>query len=255
MKHHSMFHAFLFNNVHLITIIMRNTIFETTLIFVFSAMLMLAIAGTATAQDTTNFRFKGFGLAMGIYQPELDYWKNDTASPFRNSDFSTTLFVEGFAEFRLLKDLTVKAGIGFWQARAETTIPTYGKTQLLLNGYPISLDLRYYASPLQVAFITPYVGVGGELVLINYQLDFADKDDPDPSNGSSILGSATIGLELKLSRNFTFDLFADYKLGDYEQAFLVVTNPGPDQPSSADEITRDISLSGPRLGISLKYLF
>ncbi|NCU35840.1 hypothetical protein EOM75_07450 [Candidatus Falkowbacteria bacterium] len=236
---------------------MRNTIFQTTFIFVFSAMLMLTIAGTATAQqDTANFRFKGFGLAMGIYQPELDYWKNDTASPFRNSDFSTILFVEGFAEFRLIKDLTAKAGIGYWQARAETTIPTYGKTQLLLNGYPISLDVRYYASPLQFAFITPYVGVGGELVLISYRLDFADKDDPDPTNGSSLLGSATLGLQLKLSRNFAFDIFADYKLGNYQQAFLVeVPNPDPGQPSAEAEITRDISLSGPRLGISLKYLF
>ena len=236
---------------------MRNTIFQTTFIFVFSAMLTLANASTAAAQqDTSNFRFKGFGLAMGIYQPELDYWKNDTASPFRNSDFSTILFVEGFAEFRLIKDLTAKAGIGYWQARAETTIPTYGKTQLLLNGYPISLDVRYYASPLQVAFITPYVGVGGELVLISYQLDFTDKDDPDPSNGSSLLGSATLGLQLKLSRNFAFDIFADYKLGNYQQAFLVeVPNPDPGQPSAEAEITHDISLSGPRLGISLKYLF
>lgn len=233
---------------------MRNTIFKSTFIFVFSAILMLAVAGSASAQDTTNFSFRGFGLSMGIYQPELDYWKNDTSSPFRNSDFSTTLFVEGFAEFRLIKDVAIKAGIGYWQARAETTIPTYGKTQLLLNGYPISLDVRYYASPLQVAFITPYVGVGGELVLISYQLSFEDKEDPDPTNGSTVLGSATIGLQMKLSRNFAFDVFADYKLGNYQQAFLVEV-PNPDQPSAETEITRDISLSGPRLGISLKYLF
>ena len=233
---------------------MRNTFLKTTFIFTFSAILMLTVAGNAVAQNDSTF-IKGFGLSMGLYQPDLDYWKNDTSSPFRNHDFSTTFFVEGFAEFRLVKDLTAKAGIGYWQARSETTIPTYGKTELLLNGYPISLEVRYYASPLQIAFITPYVGVGGELVLISYQLDFKNKVSPDPSNGSSLLGSATLGLQMKLSRNFAVDLFADYKLGNYQQAFLVVTNPGPDQPSSESEITRDISLSGPRLGISLKYLF
>ena len=217
---------------------------------------MVPHAKNRPAGGSGNFKFRSFGLSMGIYQPDLDYWKNDDGSDFRNSDFNTILFVEGFAEFKLIKDLTAKAGIGFWQARSETTIPTYGKTQLLLNGYPISFDIRYYASPLQFAFITPYVGVGGELLLISYQLDFKKKENPDPSNGSSILGSATLGLQMKLSRNFAFDLFADYKLGSYQQAFLVeVPNPDPNHPSAEDEITRDISLSGPRLGISLKYLF
>jgi hypothetical protein len=236
--------------------IMQNAIFKPTFIFIFSAMIMLAVAGNVSAQHSTNFSLRSFGLSMGIYQPDLDYWKNDTASPFRNSDFSSTLFVEGFAELRLIKDFTAKAGFGYWQVRAETTIPTYGKTELLLNGYPISLDVRYYASPLQVVFITPFIGVGGELVLISYQLNFEDKNDPDPTNGSSVLGSATIGLQMKLSRNFALDIFADYKFGNYQQAFLQeVYNPNPDQPSAQVEITRDISLSGSRLGISLKYLF
>ena len=233
---------------------MRNTFLKTAFILIFSIMLMLTVAGNAVAQNDSTI-IKSFGLSMGLYQPELDYWKNDTSSPFRNHDFSTTFFVEGFVEFRLVKDLAAKVGFGYWQARSETTIPTYGKAELLLNGYPISLDVRYYASPLQFAFITPFAGVGGELVLISYQLDFKNKVSPDPTNGSCLLGSATLGLQMKLSRNFAVDLFADYKFGNYQQAFLVVTNPGPDQPSSESEITRDISLSGPRLGISLKYLF
>ena len=83
---------------------------------------MVAATKNAAAQDTNNFKFRSFGLSMGIYQPDLDYWKNDDGSDFRNSDFNTILFVEGFAEFKLIKDLTAKAGIGFWQARSETTI-------------------------------------------------------------------------------------------------------------------------------------
>jgi opacity protein-like surface antigen len=232
---------------------MRNTFLKTAFIFIFSAVLLLTVAGNAMAQNDSTI-IRGFGLSMGLYQPELDYWKNDASSPFSNSDFSTTFFVEGFVEFRLVKDLAAKAGIGYWQARSETTIPTYGKTELLLNGYPISLDVRYYASPLQFAFVTPYIGAGGELVLISYQLDFEDKENPDSSNGSSVLGSATIGLQMKLSRNFAVDLFADYKFGNYQQAFIEEIN-NPDQPSAETEITHDISLSGPRLGISLKYLF
>lgn len=207
-------------------------------------------------EDRQSFKVRSFGLSLGIYDPELDYWKNDTNSFFKDAEFSTNIFANGFVEFTLVKNLAAKVGIGYWQTRAETIIPKFGKTEMLLTGNPISLDLIYYAAPLRLAIITPYIGVGGEYTFIQYSLDFEDKENPDPVSGSSALFSGLVGLELAFSEHFALDLFAEYKQGTYQQSFVQqIDNPDPDMPDAQTEVTEDISLSGPKLGFALKYLF
>lgn len=220
--------------------------------------IFVCFVGTLTAQEEKreSFKLRSFGLSLGVYEPELDYWKNDTTSRFNDAEFSTNIFASGFVELTIVKDIVAQAGIGYWQTRAETTIPKFGKTTMLLTGTPLSLDLIYYASPLQLIFVTPYAGVGGELVLIQYSLDFADKENPDPVNGSTGMLSGLFGLELAFSKHFSVDLFAEYKLGEYQQSFVrQVPNPDPSMPDAETEVTEDISLTGPKLGITLKYLF
>ena len=207
-------------------------------------------------ENSKNFKIRSFGLSIGVYDPELDYWKNDTSSLFKDSDFSTNIFANGFVEVTLMNNLAAKLGIGYWQTRAESIVPSYGKTSMLLTGNPVSLDLIYYAEPIQLWIITPYVGVGGEYLFIQYNLDFEDKENPDPVNGTSALFSGLFGLELMLSKNFAIDIFAEYKQGEYDQSFVKqVLNPNPDQPDAETEVTESISLNGPKLGISLKYRF
>lgn len=221
-------------------------------------LFTLSLSPDLSAQDSDseNFKFLSFGISLGVYNPELDYWKNDTNSVFRNSDFSTSIFVQGFAEYRLYNDFILKGGIAYWQSRAETSIPSYGKTTMLLTGVPLSLDVIYYISPAKFAFVTPYIGIGGEFVIIQYSLDFAKKDNPDPVNGTSGLGSGVFGFQLELSKNFAVDLYAQYKVGSYQQSFIrEETSTDPEVPSLEYETTEDISLSGPAFGISLKYLF
>ncbi|MCF8366821.1 MAG: hypothetical protein K9H16_13620 [Bacteroidales bacterium] len=222
--------------------------------------LLLFFALGLNAQDKRNerqkFKFKSFGLSMGVYDPGLEYWKSDTNSQFKNADFSTNIFVNGFVEYTIFNDLVGKIAIGYWQTRAETKIPKYGKTTMLLTGTPVMLDLIYYASPARVAFITPYIGMGGELLFIQYGLDFEDKDNPDPVNGTTGLFSGLLGIQMQLSKQFSIDLFAEYKSGEYQQSFIrEVSNPDPEVPSYEAEFTEFISLSGPKIGISLKYLF
>ena len=220
--------------------------------------LLICFGSTIHAQEEErdNFRIRSFGLSLGVYDPELDYWKNDTTSRFLDAEFTTNIFASGFVELTIVNDLVAKAGIGYWQTRAETTIPKFGKTTMLLTGTPLSLDLIYYASPLRLGFVTPYAGVGGELVLIQYSLDFEDKENPDPVSGSTAMLSGTFGLELAFSDHFSIDLFAEYKQGEYQQSFVrQVPNPDPDVPDAETEVTEDISLTGPKLGITMKYLF
>lgn len=223
-------------------------------------LLYLCFVGSLYAQDKNaekqKFKFKSFGLSMGVYNPGLDYWKKDTNSQFKNAEFSTNIFVNGFVEYTIVNDFVGKFGFGYWQTRAETKIPKYGNTTMLLTGTPLTLDLIYYASPIRMAFITPYAGIGGELLFIQYGLDFEDKENPDAVNGTSALFSGLFGLQLQLSPQFAMDLFAEYKSGEYQQSFVrEVTNPDPEVPSYEAEFTEVISLSGPKLGISLKYLF
>lgn len=219
---------------------------------------MILLGGTIAGQDREqeNFKLHSFGLSLGVYDPELDYWKSDTNSQFRNANFSTNIFASGFVELTIVKNLVAKAGLEYWQTRAETKIPKFGKTTMLLTGTPLSLDLIYYISPLRLGFVIPYAGVGGELVFLQYSLDFEDKENPDPVNGSSALLSGVAGIELAFSEHFAVDLFAEIKQGEYQQSFVrQVQNPDPDMPGAEMAVTEDISLSGPKVGITLKYIF
>jgi hypothetical protein len=234
--------------------------FLRTGLFVSILFYLLFTSVSAIAQevekDNNNFKIRSFGLSIGIYDPELDYWKSDTNSQFKDAEFSTNIFANGFVELNLVSSLVAKLGIGYWQTRAETIIPKFGKTEMLLTGNPVSLDLIYYVAPLRLAFVTPYVGVGGEYTFIQYSLDFEDKENPDPVNGSSALLSGMVGLELAFSEHFALDLFAEYKQGTYQQNFIrQINNPNPEMPDAEMEVTENISLSGPKLGFSLKYLF
>lgn len=226
------------------------------LIFTLLLLLISVSFATAQSQENGNFRLRGFGVSLGVYDPELDYWKSDTNSQFRNADFSTNIFAKGFVEFTLVKNLVAVAGLGYWQTRAETTIPKYGKTSMLLTGNPLSLDLVYHLEPLKFSFVTPYLGAGGEFVFIQYSLDFEEKENPDPVNGSSAMVTGLFGLELGFSDHFAIDLFGEYKYGTYDQSFVrQVINPDPEMPDAEVEVSETISLTGPKLGLSLKYLF
>jgi hypothetical protein len=227
------------------------------LIFVSTFFFILIASPPLSAQESNaeKFKFHSFGISLGAYDPDLDYWKNDTNSWFQNSDFSTSIFVQGFAEYKLYNDFILKGGVAYWQSRAEASIPSYGKTTMLLTGVPLSLDVIYYISPAKLAFVTPYIGIGGEFLFIQYSLDFANKDNPNPVSGTSGLGSGIVGFQLELSTNFAVDLFAQYKIGSYQQSFIREhTSTDPEIPSSEYEVTEDISLTGPAFGITLKYL-
>lgn len=230
------------------------------LVLIGAILFLMAFSDSLKAQEDGEenqvFKIRSFGLSMGIYNPELDYWKNDTNSVFKDAEYATNIFANGFVEMTIFNDFVGKLSVGYWQTRAETRIPKYGNTTMMLTGNPVALDLIYYISPAKLAFVTPYIGFGGELLFIQYALDFEDKDNPDPVNGTSGLVSGLAGLQFQLSKQFSIDLFAEYKNGSYQQSFVrEVSNPDPEMPSYEAEFDEDILLTGPKLGFSLKYLF
>jgi len=212
------------------------------------------IIGQEANDKKSSFSINSVGISLGWYNPSLDYWKNN--SEFKDASFNGAIDVKGFLEMQIIKNLHGQIGIGYWQSSVEDDLQGFGNTKLLLTGVPISLDILYQIEPIRFSVFTPYVGLGGDYTFVQYKLSFEQKNDPDPANGSTFLGDAVIGLNAKLSKSFAVDLEFSYKFGSYKQEFKIedIDPEDPDNPTY-EIVEEDISLSGPRIGISFKYLF
>jgi len=207
-----------------------------------------------SAQEERGFGIKDVGLNLGWYNPSLDYWKND--SEFREADFEGAFEVRGYVEVFLAGDITGRLGVGFWQTNVEEKLQGFGLTTWSLTGYPLSADLLYYPKALRFSVISPYIGAGGEFLMLQQKLRFDQKENPDPVSGSSALFNGIVGFETKLSNQFSLDLEFNYKVGNYSQDFNIqVLNPDDPENPLTKTVTEDISLSGPKIGLTLKYLF
>ncbi len=220
---------------------------------VVTVVLVFCLA-SLSAQDERGFGIKDVGLNLGWYSPSLDYWKND--SEFKEAGFEGAFEVRGYVEAFLFGDLTGRLGIGFWQTNVEEDLQGFGLTTWSLTGYPLSVDLLYYPKLLKFSVISPYIGAGGEFLLLQQKLRFDQKENPDPVSGSSGLFNGIVGFETRLSDQFSLDLEFNYKVGKYSQDFNV-QEPNPDDPENpiTKMVTEDISLSGAKIGLTLKYLF
>ncbi len=65
------------------------------------------------------------------------------------------------------------------------------------------------------------------------------------------MGHAIAGFETRLSDQFAVDFEFQYKLGNYKQDVKI---ENPDNPEVTEIITETISLNGPKVAITLKYL-
>jgi len=211
------------------------------------------IFGQNEGVDNGNagFGFTSLGLEIGWYSPGLDYWKND--SEFKGADFSGAIHLKGCLDMRIVGDLYGQLGFGYWQETVEEELQGFGNTRLILTGLPVNFDVVYYLRPLQFSIITPLVGLGGEVLFIEHQMNFEEKENPDPQWGTTFLGDATLGFQAKLSDQFAVDLGLQYKFGNYNQEFNIYDDS--EEPEVIDVVTEEISLKGPKIGLTLKYLF
>jgi hypothetical protein len=229
----------------------RQMLLASVLIFFFSN-----VSGQEEALNNSPSTSNSAGISIGWYNPSLDYWKESINSEFKDADFNGAIYVKGFYERQIIKNLNFQIGLGYWQSTTEADLQGFGNTKMLLTGIPVNIDIHYHLEPLKFSVITPYIGVGGEYVFVQYKLNFEQNDNPDPVTGSTFMGNALIGLEAKLSDYFAMDLEFRYKFGSYDQDFKsAVENPeNPDEPTY-ETVTETISLNGPFVGITFKYLF
>jgi hypothetical protein len=219
-------------------------------IFLIAVFILIISFGFAQESDRAKtLVIQSFGVSLGLYNPELDYWKTNPNSQFLGAEYEDNYYVNGFLEIGIKRDLVGKVGLGYWQQRAAKTIEKFGPTEMLLTGIPFTLDMIYYANPISVVIFTPFVGVGSELLFIDYALDFRDKENPEPVSGATALGTGIIGLQSRFSNHFSVDLILEYKFGSYEQDFV------QEVQTEARLVTEKISLEGLKTGFSFKYIF
>lgn len=223
---------------------------------IFFILFIICTSSAFSQEKNSNQLLRSFGITLGVYDAALDYWKTNPNSVFLEANYEENYFAHGFLEFGIKGDLAGKVGLGYWQQRAQKAIPSFGTTTMLLTGIPITADIIYYAEPIRISIFTPFAGLGGELLFIDYALDFRDKENPDQVSGITSLGTATAGFQSKLSNHFSLDFIAEYKFGSYEQDFVEeIESQDPNIPNSTSITTEEIALDGWKFGLSLKYLF
>ena len=219
-------------------------------------IIFLSSLNVLNAQEEPSFKmgFSSAGLSMGWYNPSLDYWKDD--SLFMNASYNGAFNVKAFTDISLTKTLAVQVGIGYWQQTLEQDINGFGNTKMQIIGYPISAALHYSILPFKFSVVTPYVGLGGEFLILQNSMKFEQKNDPDPENGATALANGIIGLDAQLSDQFVVGLEFQYKFGKYTQDFKTEKfNPDDPENPEVSFVSEDISLNGPRIGITFRYLF
>jgi hypothetical protein len=202
-------------------------------------------------ENTTsgNFKLYSTGLSVGWYNPAIDYWKDE--SEFKDADFKGAIDANAFLNMKIIPDIYAQLGLGYWQESVAYDLQGFGNTTLLLTGIPISLDFKYHITPFKFSVVTPFVGAGGEFLFLQNKMVFDLNDDPEPQWGKTMMGRFIAGFETKLSAQFAVDFEFQYKLGNYKQDFKI---ENPDNPDDTKIITETISLNGPKLAITLKYL-
>jgi len=194
------------------------------------------------------FSLSNAGLSIGWYNPSMDYWKN--VSEFKDADFNGAIDVNAFLDLMLIRNLHGKVSLGYWQESVKDSLQSFGNTNLLQTGIPISIDLVYQLKPLSFSVVTPYLGAGGEFLFVQHKLKFELNTDPSAKTGSTALGHLVAGFETMLSSQFAIDIECQYKFGDYKQDFKI---EDPANPGVINIVTETISLNGPRVGITFKY--
>lgn len=228
-------------------------LFNSLFRYCFVLLIIVLVNQIAYSQEDSNqeknFDLYSSGLSIGWYNPEMDYWKNE--SEFKDADFKGAIDVNAFLNLTIIQNLHGQAGLGYWQESVKYDLQGFGNTTLLLTGIPVSLDFQYRIVPLQFSVVTPFIGTGGEFLFVQHKMKFDLNDDPAPQSGSTIMGHAIVGFETKLSEQFAVDIDFQYKFGSYNQDFKI---ENPNNPEENEIITETISLNGPRVGITLKYL-
>lgn len=212
-----------------------------------SAQGALGAEGAPGFQNSDDrFSLRSVSISIGSYQPSFDYFDR-TAWNFNDGTMSDIR-----VEWNLIRPLSVVGGVGYFNlfSRVKRGDLAY-EEQLVYDMLPLSLGFtgRFRVDAITIPGVDTwnlYLNSGADLFLISATYRYCVCAPETTKRGSTLAMVANAGAELTFNR-FAFDLFAGYRLGEFEQSLQFNEDSEPS--------TEGISLTGFTYGIRLAYLF
>lgn len=197
------------------------------------------------------YGIRKINLVLGWYNPSMDYWNDYFKDKQWANRFNGSLYYGGGFELNIIKYLSIRTGISLWKETAESgdilTNEIQENEQLTISLTSISLDAIYNLWFLSFEQFNPYVGIGSNFMFTQEEL--ALKSLPDESikkQGQDFTGSFIVGIERSIFDHFSVEIEFQSNFGKYIQKV---------EDESGNIIDKNVSLSGPKMGIILSYVF
>ena len=214
-------------------------------------LLTLCIIGilSVTASDSyAQVKVKSLALNIGYYSPKMDYW-NDNALASWDNQFSGTLSGNVLLEIYLADPVSARIDAGYYNDELTQSGIPYGSgsrtDKISIQMIPITFSLIGRIHPENTAPLEFYGGggLGVNLITMKYTRDLPSGQIIDEPDGRNYLAYFTAGLDYPVITNLGLGLEFRYAWGTYKQ---LIGNAG---------LSEDVSIDGPQIFFSIKFLF
>lgn len=227
-----------------------NVKFSLVLYFLFLGIPTIVFAREIQKTEKT-YGIHKINLTLGWYNPSMEYWNDYFKENQWANKFNGSVYYGGGFELNIIKNIDVRTGISSWKETVESGEILVNEIQeneeLTISLTSISLDAIYNLRFLSFNQFKPYVGIGTNFLFVQEELAF--KTIPDESikkQGQDITGSFIAGMERSIVDHFSIGIEFQSNFGKYTQQ---------EEDESSNIINKNVSLSGPKLGIILSYVF
>ncbi len=191
-----------------------------------------------------------FGVHIGAYRSNLDYWENRFIKYGQDKEFGMKLLYGGNFRFGITENVIGRADFAYWTGKVElkniSIVGYIGDETTTISIIPITLSAMYYV-PL-MKFIAPYMGVGGGFYRVSSKIErttLIGWNPPAYSNGAFGFGTHLLGgLEIGPFKGISLT-------AEYRYVFGQVSNRRLNDRGVVEK--GQVSLSGPQIFFSLNY--
>jgi len=209
---------------------------------------LLLISGSAFSWSGIPL---SFGVDLGAYRSNLDYWENRFYKYGRDEEFGMRLLYGGNLRFGITENIIGRADFAYWTGKVElkdvNIVGYLGDETTTINIVPLTVSAVYYF-PLRKLHLSPYMGIGGGFYYVSSKVERTTLIGwKPPTYSSSALGFGThllggleigpfMGISLTAEYRYTFGQVSQKRLGD---------RGIPER--------HQVSLSGPQIFVGLNY--
>lgn len=209
-----------------------------TIILLTVPLMTAGFYSTSHAQGNEDggIALRSIGLQVGNYSPSFDYFDRTFW------DFSGGATLGAEAELYLLKNIGLRAGVGYFNTSSDVTRGALQEETFEYQMIPVRLGVVGYFDLGGVATLSVSPGVDFNMINATYSSGSGDQE----SSGMATTYNVGAGLE-KAFGNIGVELYGTYIIGSFDQDLQFSSN--------AQVTTEEIDLNGLNFGVKLKYLF